>query len=87
VRIGVRALLRAGDADEAEQLDRARPCLRLRDVAVRADRLDKLPADLVEGVKRRQRVLEDHRDLVAADALQVVVAGDEQILALEHRGP
>ena len=40
---------------------------RLGDVAVGLDRLDDLVADPVEGVKRGERVLEDHRDLVAAD--------------------
>ena len=32
------------------------------------DRLHELVADAVEGMQRRQRVLEDHRDLLAADA-------------------
>ena len=44
--------------------------LLLRDVAVEQDRLDELPADRVHRVQRRHRVLEDHRDLVAADLAQ-----------------
>ena len=43
----------------------ARRCA-LVDVLVRADRLDDLLADPVDRVQRRHRVLEDHRDLVAA---------------------
>ena len=53
---------------------------------MRPDRLDDLVADLVEGVQRRQRVLEDHRDVVAADLAQLVVGRVEQVLAVEaHR--
>jgi hypothetical protein len=50
------------------------------------DRLDDLVADLVEGMQRRQRVLEDHRDVVAADGPQVLVRGAEQVLAVELHG-
>ena len=72
-----------GDADLAEQLDRARARLGLGDVAVRLDRLDDLPADLVEGVQRGERVLEDHRDLVAAHRPQPLVVELEQVAAAE----
>ena len=86
VRVGVGALARLGDADQREHLDRPVPRLRLRDVAVRAHALGDLRADLVEGVQRGQRVLEDHRDLVAADRAQVVLGRAEQVLAVEAHG-
>ena len=41
-------------------------------------------ADLVERVQRRQRVLEDHRDVVAADLAQLVVGRAQQVLAVEQ---
>ena len=83
MRVGVGALARLGDADEAEHLDRAVPRLRLRHVVVDADRLDDLLAHLVEGMQRGQRVLEDHRDVVAAQPAQVGVGRLEQVLAVE----
>jgi hypothetical protein len=48
------------------------------------DRLDELPADLVVGVQRRQRVLEDHRDVVAADVAQLGFGGVDQVAPLEQ---
>ena len=50
-----------------EHLDRLVERLLLRDVLVLADRLGDLVADPVVGVQRGHRVLEDHRDLGAAD--------------------
>ncbi len=46
---------------------------RLRYVLVRAHRLDQLRADLEERVQRGERVLEDHRDLVAPDRAQLAI--------------
>ena len=65
VRVVVDASLRVGDADRIEQLDRplARRALARPRRVVRADRLDDLLADRVDGVQRGHRVLEDHRDL------------------------
>ncbi len=67
VRVFLHAPRRVGDADESEQLDRACSRLRLGDVLMHAHGLDQLRADLEERVQRGQRVLEDHRDVVAAD--------------------
>ena len=74
-------LARVGDADQPEQLDRALAGLRLGDVAVGADRLDELLADLVERVQRGQRVLEDHRDVVAPDRAQLVFGQRHEVAA------
>ena len=67
VRVVVDAPLGARDADRLEQLDRTRAGGLLRHVAVEEDRLLELLADRVDRVQRRHRILEDHRDVVAAD--------------------
>ena len=67
VRVAVDALARARDADALEQRDDAIARLGVGDVLVRLDLLDDLRADAVHRVQRRHRVLEDHRDLLAAD--------------------
>ena len=62
-----------GDADRPQQLDRLGLGFLLGDVAVRADHLGDLVADAIDGVQRAHRVLEDHRDLLAADVPQLIV--------------
>src|ERR1700753_4180591 len=79
VRVVVDPLLRPRHADEAEHLERARPRLALRDVAVQEDRLRDLPPDRPRRVQRRHRVLEDHRDLVAAHPPELVLAEGRQL--------
>ena len=86
VRVVVDPLLGAGNPDRLEQLDRALAGLGLGDVAVGADLLGDLVADLVDRVHRGHRVLEDHRQLLAADLAQHVVLGADEIGAIEHRG-
>ena len=51
---------------------------------MRPHRLDQLVADAVERVQRRERVLEDHRDLLAAHLAQLLVGQLEQVAALEQ---
>ena len=46
-----------------------------------ADLLDDLVADAVHRAQRGDRVLEDHRDLLAADPLQLVLRGGDQLAA------
>ncbi len=84
VRVLVHAALRIGDPDQPQQLDRPPPGRLLGDVLVSEDRLEDLLADLVERVERGQGVLEDHRDLVAAHAAQLLGVELVQVLALEH---
>ena len=52
---------------------------------VRLERLADLPADRQHRVQRGHRVLEDHRDLAAADRAQLLVRQREQVAAAEHR--
>ena len=56
---------------------------RLDTFAMRPDHLDDLIADAVDRVQRRHRILEDHRDALAADVAQLVVVELGQIAAVE----
>src|SRR5215218_7125172 len=82
MRVIIDAALGARDSDRLEQLDRPRPRDALGDVAVEENRLHELPPDRVYRVQRGHRVLEDHRDLVAADLAQLARSRGEQVLAL-----
>ena len=64
---------RVGHVDLLEQLDRALLRLRRREVVVRAQRLDDLEADGVDGVQGRHRLLEDHGDLLTAHPAQLAL--------------
>ncbi len=61
----------------------ARPRLGSRYRAVQAHRLGKLVADAQRRIERAHRVLEDHRDGLAADMRQLPLAQSEQRLAVE----
>ena len=79
-RLGVR------DPDLAQQLDRtlARSAA-CRHVSWAWIASHDLGADRVDGVQRRHRILEDHRDLVAAEVLQLALVHLQQVAALvEH---
>ena len=68
VRVLVDPLLGRRDADQAQHLDRrGARASRRPDPLVEQDRLDDLVADGEDRVERGHRLLEDHRDLVAAD--------------------
>jgi hypothetical protein len=83
VRVGVECLERIRKLDHAEQLDRALLRLRRSDAVVNAKGLDDLGTDRVDGVQRRHRLLEDHRDLPAADASHLVRADAGDLLAIQ----
>ena len=51
---------------------------------VQTQDLTHLPLDGVQRIERRHRLLEDHRDAVAANALELLLRRREQILALEE---
>ncbi len=76
-----------GDADQPEQLDRALLRVGVGYRLVDLDRLDELLADLVVRVKRGERVLEDHRDVVAADQPQLLGAHLGEVAPLEGDPP
>ncbi len=83
VRVVVDAAVGLRDADPVEQFDRAPAGGLLVDVVVDAVGLDDLGADGEVRVHGRQRVLEDHRHLAAAQPAYVVGVGGDQFLAVE----
>ncbi len=74
-------LLGIRDADQFEQLDRPIARGGLGDVVVRQHRLPDLETDRVDRVQRGQRILEDHRDLVAAKARVLLLRLADQLHA------
>jgi hypothetical protein len=72
-----------GNPHEPQQLDGALARLALGHRAMRAHRLGQLATDFVKRMQRRERVLEDHRDVVAANRAQLVFGQRDQIFAFE----
>ena len=71
------------DADLGEQVDGPAPRRGLRRPRVRRDHLGDLVADAEHRVQRRQRVLEDHREVAAAHAPLLRLGQVEQRAALQ----
>ncbi len=67
VRVVAEPLLRPGQPDQVQHLDGPLERLGLARAAVQPDRLGHLIADGLGRVERAERILEDHRDLVAPD--------------------
>ena len=84
MRIGLQTACSIRDADLLEQtarhLEGTRPGL----LAVHIDRLGNLHADGECRVERTHRLLEDHRDAIAANLAHLRVRQLEQVLAFEH---
>ena len=79
---------RVRDADELEQLDHPLPhlvALQLRPVG--RDRLRELVADSEHRIERGHRILEDHRDVVAANLTQLLRRHLQQVAAVEDGLP
>ena len=84
-RIGVIALARTGDLDLLQRLDRLLAAVGHRRLLhVLAQHVLDLVADLADRIERRARVLEDHRDLAAAQVAHLVFAGGLDVDAGEH---
>ena len=79
VRVVAHPPLGDRDADPLEQLDRAPVAIPPGDVLVRADGLLDLVADPHHRVERAHRVLEDHRQVGAAQPLQLPRPEVEQV--------
>src|SRR5881275_3043952 len=82
MRVVVDPLFRPRDSDLRQQVDRSPARLALLQVVVRVELLLDLPADRVHRVQRGHRVLEDHRDLLAADLAHRVLREAHQVAAL-----
>ncbi len=78
VRVVVQPLRRLRQADQVEHLGGPFECLGPARAAMQPDRLGHLVADRLGRVERGQRILEDHRDLVAPDLAQLGVGKADQ---------
>ena len=79
VRIVAIAARGRRDAHPVHQSDRLAPRLRAPEPAVPHDRLGDLVARLEDRVEARHRLLEDHRDLVAAHLLHLAFRQREEV--------
>jgi hypothetical protein len=83
VGVLVDATARVGDVNEVEQLDDAFLCLASRETQVLAQHLLDLVPDPEHRVQRGHRLLEDERNLAAADLPELRARRAEQLLAVE----
>src|ERR1700694_5273614 len=67
MRIAVRALFRAWQSELCQQRDGFTPRRAPRHRIVQPDRLPDLAADRIDRIERRHRLLEDYRNVVAAE--------------------
>ena len=84
VGILAHAPLRRRDANGLQELGRALPRVAAAGAFVHPDRLGDLIADGEERVQRRHRVLQDHRDPLAADSSHLRLGLLHEVDALEH---
>ena len=82
-RVLLHALFRLVDIDQAEHLHRPVPGLLLVAVRVEQDRLHQLMPDRVGRVQAGHGILENDRDLVAADGLHDLLIRADQLLSVE----
>ena len=83
-RVGVDLEFRVGNADFGEQGERALPRVRRRETEMQPQHLGQLKADGEHRVERGHRLLEDHRDVGAAQPPQLGQIQVEQIDASVH---
>ena len=86
MRILVVPGLRRGDPDLPEHVDRLLSRLVRVEVAVDLDELAELPPDGEDGVQRLHRVLEDDRDLAAADPFAHLGLGEHLVSRPQFAG-
>ena len=85
MRVIVDASFWMWNPDLMQELDRPSPGSGLAHLLMGEDRLDDLVSDPVHRIERRHRILEDHRDLLAANFPHLVLAQLHQVAALvEH---
>jgi len=86
VRIGIDARRRVGDADAVEQAQGFLARRGAAEAPMQHQRLGDLAADGMHRVQAGHRLLEDHRDAIAANAAEIAFAHGHQVLAVEaHR--
>src|SRR5487761_2288372 len=83
MRIAREPRFRVGDAYLGEQLKRARPRLLPADAAVKLQDFADLRLNRMQRIERRHRLLEDDRNVVAANATHLALRKRQQLAALE----
>ncbi len=86
MRVLARPLLALRDLDHAQHLDRPGQGGGARETLMEPQRLADLRADRQDRIERRHRLLEDHRDLVAAHKPHRLVVETQQVAAAERHG-
>ena len=86
MRVVVNALFGFRNADELQQLDRTLDGIGVIQTEVQLETLRHQSLDAQDGVQARDRVLEDHRHVVAADLAHLFLGQGEQVAALEVDG-
>jgi hypothetical protein len=86
MRIAGEPRFRLWNADLREQLQRPRPRHRTANAAVQLQNLADLRLDGVQRIERGHRLLEDDRNVIAADAANFALRQIEQFAALEAYG-
>ena len=83
MRIALQPGFGIGNADLRQQLERARPRHLPADAAVQEKNLADLRLDRVQRIERGHRLLEDDRDVVAADLAHLAFRRRQQLAAAE----
>ena len=83
MRVVLSRLIGSGIAHQLEHFAGALPRFLLRHLAMDADRLRDLVADLEDRVERRHRLLEDHGDVVAAHLAHLSLGKRGEVSSLE----
>ena len=84
MRVLIEPPLRIGDADQLQEFDCARLRFRVGHAEMDLQRLFYLKADREDRVQRRHRLLEDHRNIAAADFAHLLIVEIEQRAAVEY---
>ena len=87
VRVVLDAPGRLGDADRLQQLDGAFDGVRVRQAEVDLEPFGHEPLDAEHGVQAGDRVLEDHRDVVAADVAHLALGHRHEVAPEKLDGP
>ena len=83
MRVFVGAPLGLRNAHAAQQVDRARPRRAASETLMQDERLGDLPADPHDRIERGHRLLEHHRDGVAADVAHDRLGQADELAAVE----
>src|SRR5450631_1018003 len=83
MRIALEPGFRFGNADLGQQLQRSRPRHAPSNAAVKLQDFTDLGLNRVERIERRHRLLEDNRNVVAANAANLALRQLQQFVPLE----